>query len=275
MGFCLTLRMVDCMFVQTGILLISCCILTAQCAQINCTSVADFDDCRGNVTDFCPKNSVCACKDGQPFCKCPNFRSRWQNYWYMGAKCDQLWSTQDLILVAALPGIGLALIVGVTMQTIYYCKKKPTKNVDDHREQKNVPQYDSVYALDTDMRPSPHNQGQNLWNSSTHRVFPRSSGSPPSAFPGRNYNSRTHEPREEYPHNFPFYDGSQGRAQPETNYGSNYFPTMHMKPLFNSSTQGAPKPSYIQRERQQIGYPGSEEPTMPYRPGAMQMKFNY
>jgi type III secretory pathway component EscS len=50
----------------------------------------------------------------------------------MGAKCDQLWSTLDLILVATLPGIGLALIVGVTIQTIHFCKKR-SKNIDDHR----------------------------------------------------------------------------------------------------------------------------------------------
>lgn len=33
----------------------------------NCTPVTDFDDCWGNVTDLCPDNIVCACKDGEPF----------------------------------------------------------------------------------------------------------------------------------------------------------------------------------------------------------------
>ncbi|XP_057573604.1 meprin A subunit beta-like [Hippopotamus amphibius kiboko] len=156
--------MVDCMFILTRILFISCCFLTVHCTQPNCTSVTDFDDCPGNITDFCPDNSVCACKDGEPFCKCPNFRGRWGNYWYMGTKCDQLWNTLDLILVAALPGIGLAFLVGVTIQTVHYCKKRSKKNINDHREQRSLsglqPQHNSAYPFDTVMRPSQLDQGQ-------------------------------------------------------------------------------------------------------------------
>ncbi|XP_021103330.1 meprin A subunit beta-like [Heterocephalus glaber] len=125
--------MVDCLFLLTRILFICCYFLTVYCAQPNCTSVTNFDDCPENITDFCPENIACACKDGEPFCKCPYFRGQWGNYWYMGTKCDQLWSTMDLILVATLPGVGLALIVGVTIQTIHYCKKKSKKNTDNHR----------------------------------------------------------------------------------------------------------------------------------------------
>lgn len=65
--------------------------------------------------------------------RCPNFRGQWGNYWYMGAKCDQLWSTLDLALVTVLPGIGLALIVGVTIQTVHYCKMKSKNNINDKR----------------------------------------------------------------------------------------------------------------------------------------------
>lgn len=65
--------------------------------------------------------------------RCPNFRSQWRDYWYLGAKCDQLWNTLDLILVATLPGIGLALIIGVTIQTIHYCKKKSKENINDQQ----------------------------------------------------------------------------------------------------------------------------------------------
>uniref|UniRef100_A0A8D2DZ10 Uncharacterized protein n=1 Tax=Sciurus vulgaris TaxID=55149 RepID=A0A8D2DZ10_SCIVU len=132
--------------------------------ESNCTSVTDFDDCPGNITDFCPENIVCACKDGEPFCKCLNFRGQWGNYWFMGAKCDQLWNTLDLILVATLPGIGLALIVGVTIQTIHYCKKNSKKNIDNNREQKSLsglqPQHKSEYAFDTHLRPPQLDQGQ-------------------------------------------------------------------------------------------------------------------
>ncbi|KAF7473666.1 Hypothetical predicted protein [Marmota monax] len=162
--------MVDCICIFTRILFIFCCFLTIHCAQPNCTSVTDFDDCPGNITDFCPENIVCACKDGEPFCKCPNFRGRWGNYWFMGAKCDQLWNTLDLILVATLPGIGLALIVGVTIQTIHYCKKKSKKNLDNNREQKSLsglrPQHNSAYVFETNLRPPQPDQDQ--VNTETH-----------------------------------------------------------------------------------------------------------
>nr|XP_031527414.1 uncharacterized protein LOC116277393 [Vicugna pacos] len=191
----------------------------------NCTSVADFDDCPGNITDFCPEYSVCACKDGKPFCKCPNFRGQWGNYWYMGAKCDQLWNTLDLILVAVLPGISLALIVGVTIQTIYYCKKKSKKNINDHREQRSLSglqaQHNSAHVFNTAMRPSP-DQGQSPWSSSPQSVFPRIPVSQPQQFFGRNYNIMAHEPKEDNPYIQPFYnwDGSLGTTRPEVNMGT-------------------------------------------------------
>ncbi|XP_046528695.1 uncharacterized protein LOC124245380 [Equus quagga] len=273
--------MVDCMSILTRILLISCCFLTVHCAQPNCTSVTDFDDCPGNTTGFCPENIVCTCKDGEPFCKCPNFRGQWGNYWYMGAKCDQLWNTLDLILVAVLPGIGLALIVGVTIQTIHYCKKKSKKNINDHRGQKSLSglqlQHNSAYTFDTAMRPSQPDQGQKPWSPSLQSVLPRSPISPPPQFSGRNYNFMIHEPKDVNPYINPSYnwDSSLETAKSEANYGNKYSSTMHMKPFFSSSTPGVPKSSHIQRERQQIGYPSSEEPEIPYRIGRAKMKFNY
>ncbi|EHB00194.1 Apolipoprotein O-like protein [Heterocephalus glaber] len=138
-------------------------VIKSEPTSANCTSVTNFDDCPENITDFCPENIACACKDGEPFCKCPYFRGQWGNYWYMGTKCDQLWSTMDLILVATLPGVGLALIVGVTIQTIHYCKKKSKKNTDNHREQsvssEYQPQHNCARAFNDDMRPQP-DQGQ-------------------------------------------------------------------------------------------------------------------
>ncbi|KAM7045429.1 uncharacterized protein WM277_010084 isoform 3-T3 [Molossus nigricans] len=162
--------MQDYLITWTQILFISCCFLTVHCAQPNCTSVTDFDDCPGNIRDFCPENIVCACKDGEPFCKCPYFRGRWGNYWYMGTKCDQIWNTLDLILVATLPGIGLALIVGVMIQTVHYCKNKSKKNINDHREERSSselqPQHNSAYVFDTAVRLSQPDQGQ--VNTKTH-----------------------------------------------------------------------------------------------------------
>ncbi|XP_062039041.1 uncharacterized protein LOC133752668 [Lepus europaeus] len=274
--------MVDCVIKLTQILFISCCFLTVHCVQPNCTSVTDFDDCPGIITDFCPENIACACKDGKPYCKCPNFRGLLGNYWYMGAKCDQLWNTLDLILVAVLPGIGLALIVGVTIQTIYYCKKKSKKNIDDHREQPSSfglrPQHNSAYAFDTELSPPQLDRGQNPWSSSLQRIFPGSPVSPSSQFSGRNYNFMTHEPKEEnfYIHPPRNWDSSQGTARPEANYGNKNSSTMHTKPFYSFSTPGVfPKSSFNQGDRQYFGYPSPEEPEIPYRLGRLQMKSNY
>ncbi|CAH6782458.1 RGD1561958 [Phodopus roborovskii] len=145
--------MADCTFMLTQILFI-CYFLMVNCTQPHCSSVKDFDDCLGNTTDFCPRDVACACKDGKPFCKCPNYRGQWGDYWYMGDKCKQLWTTVDLILVATLPGIALAVIVGVAIQIIHYCKRESKKNERHHREERSMPElqpyHNSAYGLDTD-----------------------------------------------------------------------------------------------------------------------------
>ncbi|KAM5290653.1 uncharacterized protein AAES06_006763 [Glossophaga mutica] len=266
-------------FIWTRVLFIYCCFLAVHCVQPNCTSVNDFDDCLGNVTGFCPKDIVCACKDGEPFCKCPNFRGQWGNYWYMGAKCDQLWNTLDLVLVAVLPGIGLALIVGVTIQTIQYCKKKSKNNIDDQRQQRSSsglqPAHNSAYAFDNAVRFSQPREGQNPWSLPRQNGLPTSPVSLQRQFPERDHNFMIH--KEGNPYISPSYNlnGSPGTAKPEANYENRYSSAMHMKPLFNFSTPGLPKSNYIPRERQQIGYPSSEEQEIPYRIGRVQIKSDY
>ncbi|EDM07079.1 similar to RIKEN cDNA 2010106E10 (predicted), isoform CRA_a [Rattus norvegicus] len=155
--------MADCTFMLTQILFISW-FLMAHCSQPNCASVEDFKDCLGNTTGFCPKSIACACKDGKPFCKCPNFRGQWGDYWYMGEKCEQLWNTLDLILVATLPGIALAIIVGVAIQVIHYCKGKSKKHGDHNRVERSMselrPQHNSAYGFGTDRNLPQPNQGE-------------------------------------------------------------------------------------------------------------------
>ncbi|XP_063102220.1 uncharacterized protein LOC134475471 isoform X2 [Cavia porcellus] len=272
--------MVDCMFLLTRILFICCCFLTVCCIQPNCTSVANFDDCPGNVTDFCPENIVCACKDGEPFCKCPYFRGQWGNYWYMGAKCDQLWSTLDLILVATLPGVGLALILGVTIQMIRYCKKSK-EYTDDHCREQRIssdyqPQHRSARAFGDDRRPPQPDQDQCPGSSSRQGILPGIPAHPSSQFLERNYNFPIYENKENnlynyIPHN---WDSFWGTTKPEVNYGNKHSSNVHMKPLFDP-TPGIPKSSYNQRERQLTEYLNPEEPEMPHRIGRAQMKMNY
>lgn len=108
------------------LILLSWGLSATRAADPNCTHVADFDGCHGDGLNFCPRGIACGCKDQKPFCKCPSYRSAWQDYWYMGPRCDHLWSTLDLILIATVPAVTLAFVVIVIVQCIN-CKSKPGK----------------------------------------------------------------------------------------------------------------------------------------------------
>ncbi|XP_013047654.1 uncharacterized protein [Anser cygnoides] len=98
--------------------------LSEQTSEPNCTAVEDFKACLGNTDNFCPTNISCQCKNEKPFCRCDYYREGWQEYWYMGPKCNQLWSTLDLILVTILPAVALVFIVIVIFQCVHCCKSK-------------------------------------------------------------------------------------------------------------------------------------------------------
>ncbi|XP_008820767.1 uncharacterized protein LOC103725205 [Nannospalax galili] len=242
--------MLDCTFMLTRILFV-CCFLMVHCSQPNCTSVTDFDDCPGNITDFCPRNIVCACKDGEPFCKCPNFRGQWGNYWYMGANCHQLWNTLDLILVATLPGIGLALIVGVAIQITYYCKERSKKSGDHPREERSLsglqPHYNSAYGFDADRSLPEPNRGQNPRSSAHQGAFSGSTFSPFPPLSRVNSNFAVPAPREGAIYNYPSnnWDRFPGPTKPEINYGNKYSSNTHMKPFYEFPTSGVPRAVYL------------------------------
>ncbi|XP_069469032.1 uncharacterized protein [Ambystoma mexicanum] len=132
------------------VLLLCCGLLDAQSPEPYCSNIRDFGRCIGTTTNFCPKNVECACKDQKPFCKCPNYRVSWTDYWYMGPKCEQLWSTLDLILVIVFPAVALASMTGVTVQWIYYCKNKPQKRKHasarkEARNEMRIPKINPAY----------------------------------------------------------------------------------------------------------------------------------
>ncbi|XP_069723645.1 uncharacterized protein [Phaenicophaeus curvirostris] len=90
----------------------------------SCTTVEDFGACLGNTSNFCPTDVPCQCKDEKPFCRCDYFRVGWQEYWYMGPKCNHLWNTLGFILVSILPALALVIIVIVICYYVYRCKSK-------------------------------------------------------------------------------------------------------------------------------------------------------
>ncbi|XP_025917038.1 uncharacterized protein LOC112963829 [Apteryx rowi] len=122
--------------------------LCQQASEPNCTGVGDFQDCLGNTDNFCPTNISCQCKDEKPFCRCNYFRVGWREYWYMGPKCNQLWNTLDLILVAVLPAVALSFIVGVIFQCVYYCKGRKSRKRRSlpHHESQHNPAYTAELA---------------------------------------------------------------------------------------------------------------------------------
>ncbi|KAM4818656.1 uncharacterized protein RHO17_003830 [Thomomys bottae] len=274
--------MADDRFLLTRILFFSYCLLTAHCSQPNCTHVKDFEDCLGNAIDFCPQNITCTCKDGEPFCKCPNYRGKWGNYWYMGAKCDQLWNTLDLVLVATLPGVGLALIVAVTIESIHYCRKKSKKNTDDHREQMLSsgfrPQLNLEYAFGAGMSLPQFNQDQShLQNSSTPVATPLNDPSPPIRLFGKNYSimSPDHKDTNIFSTLSNNWDGSPRTTKAEGNYGAKYSIAVDNTPPFNGPVTGVSKSTGLQREREYFGYPGLGVLEVPYRMSHTQMNHNY
>ncbi|XP_031231879.1 uncharacterized protein LOC116094036 isoform X2 [Mastomys coucha] len=268
--------MADCTFMLTQILLISW-FLMAHCSQPNCTSVKDFYDCLGNTTGFCPESIVCACKDGKPFCKCPNFRGRWGDYWYMGEKCDQLWNTLDLVLVATLPGIALAIIVGVTVQIIHYCKGKSKENGNHHREERSMselrPQHNSPYVFGPERNLSQPNQRENPWSLSHPEALPGTSFSP-SQLSRTNSKFIAHEQREDSLYNSPYHNwnASPGPSNPAVNYGNSHLSATYAKPNFDFSTSRVPQAPYPSKEKKFSVYEGSE---IPYKIGRANMISNY
>ncbi|XP_053130210.1 uncharacterized protein LOC128335636 isoform X2 [Hemicordylus capensis] len=116
----------------------------------SCTHVPDFGTCQGNALNFCPKGVTCGCKDQAPFCKCPSYRNDWEDYWYMGPKCEQLWSTLDLIVVAAVPAVTLSVVAAVIMQWVNYCKRTPKDGARTHSQPRPQAQEIPRYAHNLD-----------------------------------------------------------------------------------------------------------------------------
>ncbi|XP_063794721.1 uncharacterized protein LOC134949973 [Pseudophryne corroboree] len=108
----------------------------------SCESVPDYGPCMGDTGDFCPRGIDCSCKDERAFCSCPYYKGPNTDYWYMGSKCDYLWSTWDLVIIAVLPAVALAFIVAVSAQIIHCykttSKSKTTKEPESQSERQEM-----------------------------------------------------------------------------------------------------------------------------------------
>ncbi|XP_041949870.1 uncharacterized protein zgc:158432 isoform X1 [Alosa sapidissima] len=97
-----------------------------------CVDVEDYLPCKSVNSDdlMCSENSKCSCKAKNPYCRCNNNAGEW----FIGEDCTQKWTTVQFALVASLPGVGLAILVGV----VVYCTRKPSKGKKNKKGKTNV-----------------------------------------------------------------------------------------------------------------------------------------
>ncbi|XP_059406495.1 uncharacterized protein zgc:158432 isoform X1 [Carassius carassius] len=76
-----------------------------------CTNVDDFNLCLGGVGLCNEEISRCTCFKGQPFCRCNSQKGEF----YINEDCSQKWTVVTFALVASLPGLTLAVLVGVVV----------------------------------------------------------------------------------------------------------------------------------------------------------------
>uniref|UniRef100_A0A673NN91 Uncharacterized LOC107757540 n=1 Tax=Sinocyclocheilus rhinocerous TaxID=307959 RepID=A0A673NN91_9TELE len=79
-----------------------------------CGNVNDFDRCLDNAGICDETISRCTCFEGQPFCRCNSQKGEF----YIDENCTQGWTVVTFALVASLPGLTLAVLVGVIVYVI-------------------------------------------------------------------------------------------------------------------------------------------------------------
>ncbi|KAJ8266436.1 hypothetical protein GJAV_G00130390 [Gymnothorax javanicus] len=106
----------------------------------HCSGMKNFEPCLNPDAANCKGNSQCSCKDEKHFCRCNNDNEKW----YIGEDCEQEWTVVTFALVASLPGVALAAMVGVA---VYICsrsgKKKSAAKVKSSKPQKAGPHKES------------------------------------------------------------------------------------------------------------------------------------
>ncbi|KAL1275003.1 hypothetical protein QQF64_027817 [Cirrhinus molitorella] len=121
-----------------------------------CADVADFDLCLndGNCTD----NSKCFCYEGKSFCRCNSKKGEF----YLDEACSQSWTVVTFALVASLPGLSLAVLVGAI---VYVIMLSSNKNHNGKNKAMTTPKTDSkeqdlfpgiAFASDMNGRTAPN-----------------------------------------------------------------------------------------------------------------------
>ncbi|XP_077087241.1 uncharacterized protein LOC143739039 [Siphateles boraxobius] len=92
--------------------------LMGDCKSL-CKNTVDFNPCL-DIGQCDQTNSRCICFDGKPFCRCNSKGGEF----YIDEKCSQRWTVVTFALVASLPGLTLAVMVGVIVYVLMLLSKK-------------------------------------------------------------------------------------------------------------------------------------------------------
>ncbi|KTG46131.1 hypothetical protein cypCar_00011213 [Cyprinus carpio] len=131
---------------------------TGQTTNPACDNVNDFDQCLDNGGICDETISRCTCFEGQPFCRCNSQKDEF----YMDENCTQRWTVVTFALVASLPGLTLAVLVGVI---VYMIMLPSNKSHTGASEGKTTPKTASKgqdlfpgfsFASDINGRPPPN-----------------------------------------------------------------------------------------------------------------------
>lgn len=201
-----------------------------QTPSPQCDGVNDYNPCKTALPDDskCGENSMCYCKDKNPYCRCNSYL----NEWFIGENCEIKWTTVNFALVASLPGIALTLIVGVACCFFKSSDKKARLPKVMRKKEKAAAVYqnddmkDMVFASDLQERPNSRIPLDNMRQPGNRLPMEPMQGSnysgmpppPDRAAPGRPFN----QPNREYVSVLPSQDRPPvGGFSPNPNsYGS-------------------------------------------------------
>ncbi|KAF4073470.1 hypothetical protein AMELA_G00259020 [Ameiurus melas] len=161
-----------------------------------CTDRNDFEVCVGDWN--CDLTvSQCFCKSGAPFCRCNNYIDEI----YLGEHCSQKWTTLSFALVATLPGVALAFVIGLAVHLAHRFGKS-SKSHGAGNELTYVQEQDLfpgiVFASDLNTppppppRPTPVQVGVPMVSSRPYSVSDNTqflSGGPPMRAPPPQYSA--------------------------------------------------------------------------------------
>ncbi|XP_043913067.1 uncharacterized protein LOC122789702 [Protopterus annectens] len=270
----------------------------------NCTGINDFQKCSSVSKDFCPSGISCLCKNQNPFCSCPNYKDGWIDYWYMGSRCEQLWSTIDLILIATLPAIALTMLVAVIMQIVNCCSQpKAPKTTQSQKQTSNQRRKESEkneqdnYAFMSEMSQKVPNVSQHATQVAVEPSYPytprlqspnlKQPNFQPEQF-AAHHNSYSPMPMQQYSNMGPSYNQpsspvshySPHRQSQKPRYERDYdeddytdrISAVPMKPIPKSAVPVFPQ---IDRRQSQYGASNNFQEERPYEIGRARIQQHY